>query len=167
MIPLIWKLYNSKLRDFSGGPVVKTLHFQCKTHWFDSWLGSLVAGDIRDSSSILGLGGYHGRGHGNPLQYSCLVNPIDRRAWQAPVHRVAKNQTWLKWLSTQGTKIPHDVSPKKKKKKNRWTSKLKEAELNGGSQELGRWEVLVTSTKFQLCRMNKSYRSTVQHSVYH
>ena len=33
------------------------------------------------------------RGHGNPLQYSCLKNPMDRGAWQAPVHRVAKSQT--------------------------------------------------------------------------
>ena len=36
-----------------------------------------------------------GGGQGNPLQYSCLWNPIDRRAWQATVHGVAKSQTWL------------------------------------------------------------------------
>ena len=36
--------------------------------------------------------------HGNPLQYSCLENPIDRGAWWATVHRVAKSWTWLKWL---------------------------------------------------------------------
>ena len=34
-----------------------------------------------------------GGGHGNPLQYSCLENPMDRGAWQATVHRVAKSQT--------------------------------------------------------------------------
>ena len=39
-------------------------------------------------------------GHGNPLQYSCLENPMDRGAWQAIVHRVAKNLTWLKWVGT-------------------------------------------------------------------
>ena len=33
----------------------------------------------------------------NPLQYSCLENPMDRKAWWATVHRVAKSQTWLKW----------------------------------------------------------------------
>ena len=38
-------------------------------------------------------------GHDNPLQYSCLENPMDRGASQATVHRVAKSQTWLKWLS--------------------------------------------------------------------
>ena len=40
-------------------------------------------------------------GHGNPLQDSCLENPMDRGEWQATVHRVAKNQTQLKCLSTQ------------------------------------------------------------------
>ena len=42
-----------------------------------------------------------GRGHGNPLQYSCLENPTDRVDWPATVHRVAKNLTQLKRLSTQ------------------------------------------------------------------
>ena len=37
-----------------------------------------------------------GGGHGNPLQYSCLENPMDRGAWWATVHRVATSQTWLK-----------------------------------------------------------------------
>ena len=41
-----------------------------------------------------------GEGHGNPFQYSCLENPMDRGAWQAVVHRVAKSQTRLKRLST-------------------------------------------------------------------
>ena len=45
-------------------------------------------------------------GNGNPLQYSCLENPLDRGTWWATVHRVAKSQTWLKWLSTaQGTEM--------------------------------------------------------------
>ena len=46
-----------------------------------------------DPSSIPGLGRSSGEGNGNPLQYSCLENPIDRGAWQATVHWVAKNQT--------------------------------------------------------------------------
>ena len=58
------------------------------------------AGDIRDTGSILGLGRSPGRGHGNPLQYSCLENPMDRGACQAMVHRVAKSQIQLKRLST-------------------------------------------------------------------
>ena len=51
------------------------------------------AGDISDVSSIPGLGRSPGGGHGNPLQYSCLENPMDRRVWRATVHRVAKNWT--------------------------------------------------------------------------
>ena len=51
------------------------------------------AGDIRDSGSIPGLGRSPGEGNGNPLQYSCLENPMDREAWQAIVHRVAKSWT--------------------------------------------------------------------------
>ena len=41
-----------------------------------------------------------GEGNGNPLQYSCLENPIDRGAWQATVHRVTKSQTLLERHST-------------------------------------------------------------------
>ena len=47
------------------------------------------AGDITDVGLIPGLGKSSGGGHGNPLQYSCLENPMDREAWQATVHRVA------------------------------------------------------------------------------
>ena len=42
-----------------------------------------------------------GGGHNNPLQYSCLENPMDRGAWWSTVHKVTESQTWLKWLSTQ------------------------------------------------------------------
>ena len=54
------------------------------------------AGDIRDVGLILGWGRSAGEMHGNPLQYSCLENPMDRRAWQASVHRVKESQTLLK-----------------------------------------------------------------------
>ena len=57
------------------------------------------AGDTRDSGLIPGSGRSPGGGHGNPLQYSCLENPVDRGAWQATVHRVAESRTWLKQLS--------------------------------------------------------------------
>ena len=52
------------------------------------------AGDIRDTGSIPGSGRSPGGGHGNPLQYSCLKNPMDRGFWQAAVHRVTKRQDW-------------------------------------------------------------------------
>ena len=45
-------------------------------------------GDIRDAGSIPGLERSPGAGNGNPLQYSCLENPMDRGAWQATVHGV-------------------------------------------------------------------------------
>ena len=57
-------------------------------------------GDLRDLGLIPGLGRSPWGGKGNPFQYSCLENPMDRGAWRATVHRVAKSQTWLKWLST-------------------------------------------------------------------
>ena len=58
---------------FPGGSVVKNL--------------SINAGDV---GLILGLERSPGEGNGNPLQYSCLGNPMDRGAWQATVHGVAK-----------------------------------------------------------------------------
>ena len=60
------------------GPVVKNLPAN--------------AGDIGDLGSIRGLG-RPGEGHTNPLQYSCLENPMDRGSWQATVHRVAQSWT--------------------------------------------------------------------------
>ena len=62
--------------DFPGGPVVKKLPAN--------------AGYVRDVGSIPGLGRSPGGGHGNLLQYSCLENPMNRGAWQATVHGVAR-----------------------------------------------------------------------------
>ena len=64
--------------DVSGGLVVKTL--------------PVTAGDV---GSIPGLRGSPGKGNGNPLQYSCLENTMDRGAWQATVHGVTNSQTQL------------------------------------------------------------------------
>ena len=57
------------------------------------------AGDIRNMGLIPGLGRSPGGGNGNPFQYTCLQNSMDRDAWQAIVHRVAKSQTRLKRLN--------------------------------------------------------------------
>ena len=51
------------------------------------------AHSVRDLGSIPGSGRSRGEGNGNPLQYSCLENPMDRGAWWATVNGVAKNQT--------------------------------------------------------------------------
>ena len=53
------------------------------------------AGDLRDMGLIPGLG-ISPEGHGDPPQYSCLENPMDRGAWWAALHRVTKSQTKLK-----------------------------------------------------------------------
>ena len=45
-----------------------------------------------------------GEGNGTPLQYSCMENPMDRGAWKAAVHGVAKSWTWLKWLSSSSSR---------------------------------------------------------------
>ena len=63
---------------FPGGTVVKNLPAN--------------AGNTRDAALILGLERFPGEGNGNPLQYSCLGDSMDRGAWQAAVHRVAKSR---------------------------------------------------------------------------
>ena len=58
------------------------------------------AGDVRDAGPIPGSGRSPGRGHGNPLQYSCLETPKDRGAWQVTVYtgyRVAKSLQAIGW----------------------------------------------------------------------
>ena len=57
------------------------------------------AGELRDLSSVTGSGRSPVKGQSNPLQYSCLENPMDRGAWQAIVQRVAKSWIRLKGLS--------------------------------------------------------------------
>ena len=64
------------LRNFPGGAEVKA--------------SACNAGDL---GSISGLGRSPGEGNDNPLQYSCLENPMDRGTWWATVHGVAKSQT--------------------------------------------------------------------------
>ena len=53
------------------------------------------ARDVKDMGSIPGSGRSTGEEHGNTLQYSCLENPMDRRAWRATVHEVTKSQVQL------------------------------------------------------------------------
>ena len=55
--------------------------------------GKASADNVRDPGSIPGLGRFSGEGKSNPLQYSCLKNPMDRGVWWATVHGVAKSQT--------------------------------------------------------------------------
>ena len=57
---------------------------------------SANAGEVGDVGSLPGSGRSLGGGHGNPLQYSCLENAMNRGAWWASAHRVAKDRTQLK-----------------------------------------------------------------------
>ena len=65
------------------------------------------AGDIRDWSSIPGLGRTPGGGHGNQLQYPCLENSMNRRACWPTGHEVTKSWTWLMWLSARAHTHTH------------------------------------------------------------
>ena len=93
----------------SLGTIFKNSFWQ-KVFWLEidwEWLKnpSANAGDKRDTGSIPGLGRSPRGGYGNPLQYSCLENPMDRGAWRATVRGVTKSWTWLKGLSTQAHKM--------------------------------------------------------------
>ena len=59
-----------------------------------------------DPGSIPGSGSSPGEGNGNPLQYSCLENPMGRGAWWATVHGVAKSQTKLSYFHFTNLKLP-------------------------------------------------------------
>ena len=75
------------------------------SHFFSGFPGGLVvkekkksvanAGDVRDAGLIPGLGRFPGDGHGNPLQYPCLENSMDKGAWWVIVHGVIKSRTQL------------------------------------------------------------------------
>ena len=73
------KLSKKEKMSFPGGSVVKN--------------PPANAGDARDAGSISGSGRSPGGGHGNPLKYSCLENPMDRGAWWDTVHGTAKSYT--------------------------------------------------------------------------
>ena len=80
----LW-LSRSDSRGFTGALVVKNQPAD--------------AGDTGDMGSIPGSGRSPGGGNGNPLQYSCLENLMDRGAWWTPVTEVTNSRTWLRMLA--------------------------------------------------------------------
>ena len=95
----LFKMKLDSLRE--GGDKVKSpedINIQCTWNMgfpgsSDSRASAYSAGDL---GSIPGSGRSPGEGNGNPLHYSCLENPMDRGAWWATIHGVAKSQTWLR-----------------------------------------------------------------------
>ena len=75
----------------------------------DSKESACNAGDTGDMGLIPGWGRSPGGGHGNPLQRSCLENPMDRGSWRAMVHGVTKSRTGLS--THAGTTSDRKVSP--------------------------------------------------------
>ena len=94
-LSLNMSVYNSTEQGYSltqpGGSVVKN--------------PPASSGDGRDMGSISRLGRSPGEGNGNPLQYSCLENPMDRGAWQATVHGVTKRQAHDRYTQCHRTRI--------------------------------------------------------------
>ena len=79
-----------------------TRHFHCIWSFQNGTSGkepTCQCRRLRDAGSIPGSGRCPGGRHGNPLQHSYLENPMDRGAWQATVHKVAKSYIWLKQLN--------------------------------------------------------------------
>ena len=100
--------YEYRQMGFPGSTHGKVLACQCRRHkrWgFDPWVEKIPWG-----------------GQSNPLQHSCLENPMNRGDWLITVHRVTKSRTWLKWLSMHShtgrcrcflRKVPKHGDPKR------------------------------------------------------
>ena len=92
--------------------------YVCSSQWLNweeyeasQWLsGKESSCDAGDVSLIPGLERSSGGGHGDPFQYSCLENPMDRGAWQATVHQVTQSWTRLKRLSTHHVYVLSAIS---------------------------------------------------------
>ena len=103
-----WVSVNSGSWWWTGRPGV--LRFMGSQRVGQDWVTKLNwtdAGDARDIGSIPGLGRSPGEGNSNPLQYSCLENPMNRGAWWATVHGVAKSRTWLSEHTAHKSSIHH------------------------------------------------------------
>ena len=72
--------------------------------WFSGKESDCSAGDAVDTDSIPGSGRSPGGGHGKPLQYSCLENPMEREDWRATIHGVAESDT------TEATEHTHRIT---------------------------------------------------------
>ena len=105
---------------FPGGTSGKKPACQCrrlkKRVWFDPWFGKFPGG-----------------GHSNPLQYSCLENPLDGKAWQATVHRLAESDTTEATQHT-GMHVCFPGSCYRGSRHPEWCHKTPSSELHAASQ---------------------------------
>ena len=108
-VPIRESIYIFWMKKSSLNAFLPTVDFYLwisAIHLMYRWLFCLVknlpasAGDVRDMGSIPGLGRSPGGGWGNLLHYSCLENSMDRGAWWATVHGIAKSQTQLSTHAT-------------------------------------------------------------------
>ena len=90
-----WPLVSSGCLKPFCNEVKRGMGFPCGSD------GKATAYNAGDLGSIPGSGSSPGDANGSPLQYSCLENPMDRGAWRATVHRVARSQTGLRGLGTR------------------------------------------------------------------
>ena len=94
---MYWCINTLQVGGRTGGGVVGAF---LVAQWVKNLQFSCNAGDTGDAGLIPGSGRFPGGGHGNPVQYSCLENPMDGAVWRATVHRVKNSRTRLKQLST-------------------------------------------------------------------
>ena len=107
VISQLFSWFPQQISSLAGSPVYNPVLF-----FPHSSVGKESACSSGDLGSISGLGRSPGEGHGNPLQCSCLENPMDRGTWWATIHRVAKSQTRLSDLArTQGLVHVYACSP--------------------------------------------------------
>ena len=113
-LSIVYKICDTdiSLKNYLTILITIIVYLFCRLEYSMGFPGSLMvkklpasSGDTRDNGLILGSARSPGGGSGNPLQHSCLENPMDREAWQATVHGVAKSQKRQTQLSTQGSWI--------------------------------------------------------------
>ena len=98
----VLKIYKSGVKHYLS--IRNSNNFKCKQ--FTKLMvpggsdGKASSWEAGEPGSIPGLGRSPGEENGNPFQYSCLENSMDRGAWQATVHGIAKSQTWLSDYTT-------------------------------------------------------------------
>ena len=93
--PSLFALNLPSIEVFSNEDLWAANSYMRLSWWLSGKEPACNKGDARDAGSISGSGRSPGGGNSNLPQYSCKENPMDRRAWQATVHRVPKRQTWL------------------------------------------------------------------------